>query len=162
MIGLHSLIDFLLLRFVGLSLIAVVAICFMQVAARYAFNASFSWAEEISITILLWAVWGGACLAVKSNSHLRVVFLENKVQPRTKLILRIGLNSLFVLFLGVIAYASKAVVNANENITLMSLPISVNVMYWSTPSGCLLMIYYCLRSLRCDWAELNNLNGREG
>ena len=150
----NLILDRLILFLVGLSLIALVTICFAQVVARYAFSAAFSWAEEISIVILLWAVWGGACLAVKSGSHLRVVILEKKFRPKARFIIRTVLNSLVILFLTTIACTSKTVIGANEHMTLISLPIPVNVMYWSVPVGCFLMIYYCIRSIfsdRHDW-----------
>jgi len=147
----NSIIDSVIFYLIGLCLIALVAICFTQVVARYVFSASFSWAEEISITILLWSVWGGACLAVKSESHLRVAMFEKKLRPKTRFFLRLALNCIVILFLATIICASKTVINANENMTLMSLLWPVNIMYWSVPVGCLLMIYYCLRSTFSDW-----------
>lgn len=149
----NLILDRLILFLVGLSLVALVTICFVQVVARYALNASFSWAEEISIVILLWAVWGGACLAVKSDSHLRVTMLEKKLRPKTRFIIRAALNVLVIFFLITIACTSKIVIGANENMTLMSLPIPVNVMYWSVPVGCFLLAYYCIRSMFSDWRD---------
>lgn len=146
-------IDKLLLYFIGATLVAVVSICILQVIARYAFNASFSWAEEISATLVLWAVWIGASLAAKSNAHLRLLFLEKKIQPRNRLFLRLAQKALIIFFAVAMAYASKVVLKVNENITLMSLPITVNVMYWSVPVGCVLMTYCCLRSMLDDYRE---------
>jgi TRAP-type C4-dicarboxylate transport system permease small subunit len=150
------MLDKLLFYFIGLALAGVVFICLMQVIARYAFNASFSWAEEVSITLVLWAVWVGASVAVKSNDHLRLAFLEKKFRPRTRLFLRVLLKSLTILFAVIITYASRVVLKVNENITLMSLPITVNVMYWSVPFGCSLMTYYCLRSILNDYKEFRS------
>jgi len=149
-----SVLDKLLFYCIGAALAGVVSICLMQVIARYAFRASFSWAEEISVTLVLWAVWIGASLAVKSNTHLRLSFLEKKFRPKTRLILSSVLKSLIILFLTTITYAGKIVIRMNENITLMSLPITVNVMYWSVPFGCLLMTFYCLRSIVDDCREI--------
>lgn len=153
-----SFIDKLCLYFIGAALAGVVAICIIQVIARYAFNASFSWAEEISATIVLWAVWVGASLAAKSNAHLRLLFLEKKFRPRIRLFFRLGQKALIIFFAVGMAYASRIVLQVNENITLMSLPITVNVMYWSVPVGCLLMTYYCLRSMLNDYKEFRSLD----
>jgi TRAP-type C4-dicarboxylate transport system permease small subunit len=154
-------IDTLFLYFSGMSLVLVVVICLMQVIARYAFNASFSWAEEISVTLVLWSVWAGASLAVKSNTHLRLFFVEKKLPRKKRYVLRIIINLIIVIFVVSIAYASRIVINMNENITLMSLPITVNVMYWSIPFGCLLMTFYCFRSI---WNDLKGFiaDGTEG
>jgi len=149
-----SAIDKLFLYCIGAALAVVVSICLAQVIARYVFSASFSWAEEISVTLVLWSVWIGASLAVRSNSHLRLSLLEKKLHSRTKPILRILLNFLIILFVVTITYASRIVIQVNEYITLMSLPITVNVMYWSVPFGCLLMTFYCLRSIWDDCKKL--------
>lgn len=151
--GIISLLDKLFLYVIGAALGGVVSICIIQVIARYVFDASFAWAEEISSTLVLWAVWVGAGLAIKSNSHLRLHFLEKQLHPRNKLFLRLGQKALIIFFAVAMAYASKVVLKVNENITLMSLPITVNIMYWSVPIGCVLMIYYCLRSMLDDYRE---------
>jgi TRAP-type C4-dicarboxylate transport system permease small subunit len=148
-----SFIDKLCLCFIGTALIAVVSICIIQVIARYAFNASFSWAEEISAIIVLWAVWIGGSLAAKSNSHLRLSLFEKKFRPRNRLYLCLMQKALIIFFAVAMAYASKVVLNVNENITLMSLPIPVNVMYWSVPVGCTLITINCLRSMLNDYRE---------
>jgi C4-dicarboxylate transporter, DctQ subunit len=148
-----SFLDKLFLYFIGAALAAVVSICIVQVIARYAFSASFSWAEEVSATLVLWAVWVGASLAAKSNAHLRLLFLEKKLQPRKRLVLCLVQKVLIIFFAVAMAYASKVVLKVNENITLMSLPITVNVMYWSVPVGCVLMTYCCLRSMLDDYRE---------
>ena len=147
----NSFIDNMVFYLIGLCLIALVTICFVQVVARYAFDASFSWSEEVSVTILLWSVWGGACLAVKSDTHLRVAMLEKKLQPKVTFFLRTALNGIAILFLATIIYTSRIVISANEYMTFMSLPWPINIMYWSVPVGSLLMIYYCLRSTFSDW-----------
>jgi len=150
----HAIIDRIVTYLLAASLAVVVGICFVQVIARYIFNASFSWVEEVSITILLWAMWGGACIALRDNTHLKVLILPERLRPKTQAVLRLGLNCLVILFLGTIAYTSRLTIAAMENITLLSVPVSANVMYWSVPIGCLLMIYYAIRSMIQDWKRL--------
>jgi TRAP-type C4-dicarboxylate transport system permease small subunit len=144
----HAAIDRMLFYLVGALLGGVVCICFAQVIARYIFNSSFTWAEEISIVILLWAAWIGACLGVKDNLHLRVSLVEDRLTPRTRFFFRLAMNSLAVVFLAIIAFSSRMTINAMANMTLGSLPsIPMNTMYWSVPVGCLLLIYYLVRSI---------------
>jgi TRAP-type C4-dicarboxylate transport system permease small subunit len=139
----------------GILLAGLAAICLAQVIARYVFNASFSWAEEISIVILLWAAWGGACLAFKANAHLRMNLLEERLRPKSKAGLRLILDFMVILFLAIIAFTSRLTIDAMANITLGSLPsVPINVMYWSVPVGCLLMIYYAIRSMIKEWQNL--------
>jgi len=162
MFRIHLIIDKLLFYLVSAALGGVVSICFIQVVARYVFNASFVWAEEISVVILLWATWWGACLGIKRGNHLRVNILEEKITPRSGIILRLSLYCFVIPFLAVIAVTSKTLIESSAFLTLFSLPyVSRNVIIYSVPTGCLLMIYYVLRSMISDWESLRTL-GKKG
>lgn len=156
--AMHHFIDRTMRLFVGLLLIALVVICLAQVIARYVFNASFSWAEEISIVILLWATWGGASMAMKSNTHLRMSILENRWSLRTRVLIRSILHLLVLCFLGTVAVNSRLTIDSMANITLGSLPqIPMNIMYYSVPVGCLLLIYDTIRCIFQEWRIYRNL-----
>jgi TRAP-type C4-dicarboxylate transport system permease small subunit len=158
----NRIIDKLLFYLVSAALGAVVLICFVQVVARYIFSASFAWAEEISVIIVLWATWWGACLGIKHGNHLKVKILEERIGSRRAIILRLSLYSLVIPFLAVIAIMSKTLIESSAFMTLFSLPsVSRNVMNYSVPTGCLLMIYYVLRSMVSDWGSLRTV-GKKG
>jgi TRAP-type C4-dicarboxylate transport system permease small subunit len=162
MARINFIIDSMIFYLISAALATVVGICFVQVVARYIFSASFIWAEEVSIVILLWATWGAACLAVKQGIHLRVCILEDRLTPQANLILRLTLNSLAIIFMAFIALASRIVFDAMTYVTLMSLPsVPMNVMYACVPVGCILMIYYLLRSMVGDFKNLRALSHKE-
>ena len=162
MARINSVIDAILFYLLAVALAAVVGICFVQVVARYIFSASFTWAEEVSIIVLLWVTWGAACLAVKQGTHLRVRILEDRLTSRTNIILRLGLNCLAIPFLAVVALTSRIVLGAMVNMTLMSVPsLPMNIMYVSVPVGCVLMIYYLMRSMAGDLKSLRVLGQGE-
>jgi TRAP-type C4-dicarboxylate transport system permease small subunit len=146
MARLHAIIDTFLFYLLAGALAALVGICFVQVVARYVFSASFTWAEEVSVVILLWAAWAGACLALKQGAHLKVRILEDRLTEKNRLILRLVLVCLIIPFLVMIALVSRTVLDAMGAQTLWSLPdVSINVMYASVPFGCILMLYYVCR-----------------
>lgn len=146
MVRLNAIIDTLLFYLLSTALAALVIICFVQVVARYVFSASFTWAEEVSVVILLWSAWGGACLALKQGTHLKVRILEDRLTEKKNLILRLFLDCLVIPFLVIIVLVSRTVLDAIGEQTLWSLPeVSLNVMYASVPVGCILMIYYVCR-----------------
>lgn len=162
MARIHGVIDRFIFYLLSASLGGVVGICFFQVVARYVFNSSFAWAEEISVVILLWATWWGACLAIKQGNHLKVKILEEKISIRNCLILRLSSHCLAIPFLAVIAISSKSLIEASAFMTLFSLPsVSRNIMNYSVPVGCIFMIYYVLRSMICDWDALRALKSKE-
>jgi TRAP-type transport system small permease protein len=136
----------------------LVGVCLLQVVARYLFSASFAWAEEVSITILMWATWAAACLAVKHGGHLRVTMLEERISERKGLIIRVTLGLLAILFLVVVAKSSKTIIGAMGYQTMTSLQsVPITVMYYSVPWGCVTMVYYLLRSMIADINRLVSL-----
>ena len=162
MAGINIVVDKFIFYLLSASLGGVVGICFLQVVARYVFNSSFAWAEEISVVILLWATWWGACLAIKQGNHLKVKILEERISVRNCLILRLSLHCLAVPFLAVIAISSKSLIESSAFMTLFSLPsVSRNIMNYSVPVGCLIMIYYLFRSMASDWKNLRASRKRE-
>lgn len=158
----NRIIDAAVFHLAALALGALTIICLAQVIARYAFHASFVWAEEVSIVILLWVTWIAACLAVKNRVHLRVTILEGRIERRKGILIQIFLNCIAVIFLAIVAFSGRLVVLSMANITLMSLPsIPINVMYASVPIGSLLMIFYLIRAIASDWNSYREL-GKQG
>ena len=152
-------IDAVVLHLAAFALGALTIICLAQVIARYAFHASFVWAEEVSIVILLWVTWIAACVAVKNRVHLRVTFLEDRIERRKGILIQIGLNCLAVIFLCTVAFSGRLVILSMKNITLMSLPsVPINVMYASVLIGSLLMIFYLVRTIVSDWNSYRKLH----
>lgn len=62
-------------------LIIMVAITFVQVVMRFVFSSPFSWAEEITLMLLVW--FGYLCMAldIYTDSHAALYFLYNKMPP---------------------------------------------------------------------------------
>jgi TRAP-type C4-dicarboxylate transport system permease small subunit len=148
----NAFIDALLFYLLSAALAALVLVCFSQVVARYIFDASFAWAEEVSIIILLWATWLGASLAVKQNAHLKVKIIEDRLKPATKALLHLILDGLAIAFLLVIAWTSRIVIESSTFMTLFSLPgVPRNVLNYSVTFGCILMSYYIVRSMTEAW-----------
>ncbi len=60
------------MRFLGLMMLAGVAINIANVIGRYLFNAPIFWAEEILVYMMIWAVFIGLPAIVIENAHLRM------------------------------------------------------------------------------------------
>ncbi|MFN6998611.1 MAG: TRAP transporter small permease, partial [Elioraea tepidiphila] len=48
----------------------MVAVVFAQVVARYGFNRSFGWADEIGRLAFVWSVFLGMAVAVRARGHI--------------------------------------------------------------------------------------------
>lgn len=71
------------------ALMFIVTLVSFQVVARYVFNYSLSWSEELSRYILVWIAWIGASYAVKKREHLRVDLIKNFLSSTNKKILEL-------------------------------------------------------------------------
>lgn len=157
-----DIIDTALFYFLSASLGSVVAICFLQVVCRYIFYTAFSWAEEVSIVILVWATWAGACLAVRRGKHIQILFLVERLSPTKKTIIQLLTNLLAVFFLAYVGITSKTIIESMTSLTLLSLPaVPMNVMYYSVPVGCAVMIYCMSFSIFSDIKFLLAVAGKE-
>ena len=157
-----GIIDTAIFYFLSASLGSLVVICFLQVVCRYIFYTAFSWVEEVSIVILVWATWAGACLAVRRGTHLRILFLVEKLSPTIQTIIQLLINMLAIFFLTYVGITSKTIIQSMTSLTLLSLPsVPINVMYYSVPVGCIVMIYYMLFHLIADIKQLMVLFRKE-
>lgn len=84
-----------------------------NVMVRYFTNASFAFTEEFSVFFLVVLTFGGAAVAARTNEHIRITVLEDRLPPVGKRVLYVlqWLGSLVVLGLiiwysSVIAYES--------------------------------------------------------
>lgn len=58
---------------IGIS--AGVALAFVNVVARYLFDASLTWAAELTVFLFLWSVFFGAAYCFKKDAHISVTIL---------------------------------------------------------------------------------------
>jgi C4-dicarboxylate transporter, DctQ subunit len=64
------------------SLVLTVAIVFLQVVMRYAFNASLSWSEELTRYIFIWQIWLGASIGFRDRKHIKVEITKMFFGPK--------------------------------------------------------------------------------
>jgi C4-dicarboxylate transporter DctQ subunit len=83
---------------------AGVAIAFTNVVARYAFDASFTWAAELTIFMFLWSTFFGAAYCFKKDAHIAVTVVLEKVAPQTAKALMLLSHTVTFVFLGAVSY----------------------------------------------------------
>lgn len=58
---------------VGLALIVMSVLVFLQVVMRYLFHAPMSWSDEVAVYCMVWSVYLAASWAVRERAHIRVM-----------------------------------------------------------------------------------------
>jgi len=143
----HKIVDRCLKVFVGLSLALLVVLTFGQVVGRYVFGRSYGWVEELSVLILCWTAWTSACLLLKDNRHLRVGIVVDRLPEKYRRLVRLSMGVVVFVFLVMVLYASKGTIEAMADITFISLPLPINMKFYSVPGGAALLAYYVIRAL---------------
>ncbi len=83
---------------------AGVALAFANVVARYVFDASLTWAAELTIFLFLWSAFFGAAYCFREDAHISISILLDKVSTKTAKILMLISHSITFIFLAAVSY----------------------------------------------------------
>lgn len=89
---------------VTIVLAALLAIMGMQIVARYGFNASLIWAEEMCRYLLIWASFLAAALSYERGEVAAVTMLRDALPRVAGLVMAIVVNMLGVVLLVVLVW----------------------------------------------------------
>lgn len=102
-----------LMRFLaGTSMLIIVVVMLTQVVARYVFNASLIWAEELCRYILIWQTFLFISMAFQRGDLVAVEMLTERLTPRWLFVLRFLVTIPVVIFFALMVqngylYASR-------------------------------------------------------
>jgi C4-dicarboxylate transporter, DctQ subunit len=144
---------------VGVLGLAALAFALWQAVSRYFFpQQSISYAEEVIVYLLIWAVMLVSSQLVRTDSHVRPDLVLNVVPARVARWMEIFNCLAAILFCGALVWYGREVVNIAlliDEHSASDLRFPMWVYYASLPAGGLLMlIRYAIR--------LTGLIGRDG
>ncbi|PHR92810.1 MAG: TRAP transporter permease DctQ [Robiginitomaculum sp.] len=123
-------------------LVLMTAIVGWQVFGRYVLNASPSWSEQASLTLMIWYILFAAAAGVREGFHIRIVTVEQSVPPKLGHLMRV-LSNLVVMFCGMaMVIWGGALVSRTWAHTIPSLGIPRGVAYLGLPiAGALIALF---------------------
>lgn len=77
---------------------AIAVIMGIQVCARYVFNSSLSWSEELCIYMFIWMGFLSLSYCIKRKSSIKVEMIVDLLPEKVKLCLRVLENLIMVVF----------------------------------------------------------------
>lgn len=92
------------------TILALAFIGFIQVIARYVFNYSFTWYEELGRYLGVFIAFLGAAIGVKTGSHFTMDLIVSKMRQPFQGLTRILTHTLCGLFFFVVAWTSWKIV----------------------------------------------------
>ncbi len=109
--------------------LVMVAICFLQVVARFILSVSLSWSEALLCVCLIWVTCLAASVAFKRKSHLGVDFLTGLFPPKAKRAVVLLTYLICIAFHVVIIYTTVKLmgrqINTGQIIVSLKVPIAL-------------------------------------
>ena len=94
--------------FIGGALAFASGLLFVNVVLRYLFREPLPWAEEVSIYLIVWIVFIGGSVAVRTRGHIAIDLLPLMLSPVNRRRLAIAVGVVMLLFFAVFFYYSGA------------------------------------------------------
>jgi TRAP-type C4-dicarboxylate transport system permease small subunit len=76
----------------------MIILLFLQVFSRYVMRHSFSWTEELALIFFILSIYFGTTAAIRRNQQLRMAVVLDKLKPKTRQVLLIVNNIIFIFF----------------------------------------------------------------
>ncbi len=124
-------------------LVAITALAFYQVLARYALGISTPWSEELLRLLFVWLILLGA----SRTAHMRIDMLEQAVGRTSLRILLIVQAVVAAALLGLLIVHGLDLVDLTAYDRYTALPLSVQWLYWSMVVGSSLWLIFMLAEL---------------
>jgi C4-dicarboxylate transporter, DctQ subunit len=127
--------------FIGGALAFTSVLLFVNVVLRYVFLAPINWAEELTLYLMVWIVFIGGSIAVRTRGHIAIDLLPLLLSPanRKRLMLLVALAALafFAVFFWYSLQHTLRVHSISQLTPVMQAPMWLT--YLAMPVGSFLM-----------------------
>ena len=139
--------------FIGIICGGLVIMVFSGVIARYVFNYSLSWSDELAGLLFVWLTMIGSVSAMRRKAHMAMGFFPRFFEARGQRIVGYYVMSGIVIFL--IFMIKEGITLTQLMITDRSpvLDIPIGIYYLSLPVGGSLMLLFALREFHRIWRD---------
>lgn len=143
-------------RILAISLLVSLTIVFIQVIMRKVFNSSLSWSEELARYIFIWQCWLGVSLAFKTDSHIFISMLSDKIGGRgQKLLEAFGLLLTLIFCIFLVYQGFSLVSTMSERGTISSgMRIPLTFIYACVPISCLITSFRLVGKIKNKFDNL--------
>lgn len=117
------------------------------VIARYIFNSSPSWAEEISRILMIWMSMLTISMAVKDDTHVRISFLDKLFKGKGIVVRDIIYSLVNIAFSGVLFWKGFELAQQAARTKLPGSGLPSSVLYASVGVGGLFMVIMLIYKL---------------
>ncbi|WMS42825.1 TRAP transporter small permease [Acuticoccus sp. MNP-M23] len=135
-------------------LVTLAVVVLAAVVARYVFNSSFVWYDEVASIMLAWLTFYGAALAALRRRHLGFPGLLLALPVRGRFALFVLGDIIVIAVFSAIGYGGWFILQVMGTDTLISLDVPLSVTQSVVPIGAALFIIATLLSAPAAWATM--------
>ncbi len=122
----------------------MLAIVFLQVISRYAFNYTPSFAEELSRYLFVWTVFLSLPLVAKSGGHMAIETITSRISGMKLKVCRVLADLFTFSFLFIMTWYGYKMVEIAQYQTSPAMVIPMSYVYIVIPVGCAIMCLFLI------------------
>ena len=142
-------INFINRSIAAIGISAGIVVAFYNVVARYAFDASLTWAAELTTYLFIWSTFFGAAYCFEKEAHISITLLLDKVSSYiAKLLILTAFSVVFIYVSAIAYYGYEYLLLVNElEETSMDLGIPMWQVYLVIPLSFAFSAYIIARKM---------------
>ncbi len=120
---------------------------FIQVVARYLFESSLVYSEELSRYLFVWTVFLGLPVVAKRGGHMAVTALSSRLKGTAARAMSIAAYLIGIVFMATMVIQGFEMVQRTSQQLSPAMEISMSYVYLAIPIGCLFMMLQMISDL---------------
>ena len=120
---------------------------FIQVVARYLFESSLVYSEELSRYLFVWTVFLGLPVVAKRGGHMAVTALSGRLKGAAARTMSIAAYLVGIAFMATMIVQGVEMVQRTSQQLSPAMEISMSWVYLAIPIGCLFMMLQMVSDL---------------
>jgi TRAP-type C4-dicarboxylate transport system permease small subunit len=137
---------------IGLMMLAMFVLVFINVLGRYGIGKTWAAAEEISTFLMIWVAYLGAGLALREGRHAAIDMFQDKLPRRLRRPLRGLLGIVILCFFGMLTWlgARMSIFGWSQETIATQMP--TGIPYLAIPLGSLMFCIHLVLTFK-DWMD---------
>lgn len=140
----------IIMAILGVLMVTMVLVIFMQVVMRYGFKSATNWADEVARYCMIWTIFLACPVGYRRHCHIRIDVLIRYLPENIRKILELLMYILQIVFLGGVLRAGLAYIASIESQRSIALRINMQYIHMATIIGVTLMMVFILECICTD------------
>ena len=137
---------------IGVMMLVMFVLVFINVVGRYGFNVSYAPAEEISTFLMIWVAYLGAGLALREGRHATIDMFQDRLPIELRRPLRALLGVVILVFFGVLAWLGIRMSIFGWSQETIATQMPTGIPYLAIPLGSIMFCMHLVLTFK-DWVD---------